>query len=115
MPYAEDPLPEPNPREIRTEVQHFEVSQQEAGQRLDNYVQKRLGGLPRSRVYRVIRKGEVRVNGRRAGPETRLQLHDSIRIPPVRVLPPAEAGKPSAQLCESLRKAIIYQDVQRLL
>jgi 23S rRNA pseudouridine955/2504/2580 synthase len=115
MPYAEDPLPEPNPREIRTEVQHFEVSLQEAGQRLDNYVQKRLGALPRSRVYRVIRKGEVRVNGRRAGPETRLQLNDRIRIPPVRVLPPAEAGKPSAQLCESLRKAIIYQDEKLLV
>ena len=89
MPYAEDPLPEPNPREIRTDVQHFEVSLQEAGQRLDNYVQKHLTGVPRSRVYRVIRKGEVRVNGRRAGPETRLQLNDRIRIPPVRVLPPA--------------------------
>jgi 23S rRNA pseudouridine955/2504/2580 synthase len=115
MPYAENPLPEPNPREIRTEVQHFEVSLQEAGQRLDNYVQKRLGGVPRSRVYRVIRKGEVRVNGRRAGPETRLQLNDRIRIPPVRVLPPAQAGQPSAQLCESIRKAILYQDEKLLV
>jgi 23S rRNA pseudouridine955/2504/2580 synthase len=108
-------LPEPNPREIRTEVQHFEVSLQEAGQRLDNYVQKRLGGVPRSRVYRVIRKGEVRVNGRRAGPETRLQLNDRIRIPPVRVLPPAQSGRPSAQLCESIGKAIIYQDEKLLV
>src|SRR6266436_3750212 len=115
MPYAEDPLPEPNPREIRTEVQHFEVSLQEAGQRLDNYVQKRLGGLPRSRVYRVIRKGEVRVNGRRAGPEQRLQLNDRIRIPPVRVLPRSQAGRPSAQLCESIGKAIIYQDEKLLV
>ena len=115
MPYAEDPLPEPNAREIRTEVQHFEVSLQEAGQRLDNYVQKRLGGLPRSRVYRVIRKGEVRVNGRRAGPETRLQPKDRIRIPPVRVLPRSQAGKPSAQLCERIRKAIIYQDEKLLV
>ena len=108
-------MPEPNAREIRTEVQHFEVSLQEAGQRLDNYVQKRLGGLPRSRVYRVIRKGEVRVNGRRAGPETRLQPKDRIRIPPVRVLPRSQAGKPSAQLCESIRKAIIYQDEKLLV
>jgi 23S rRNA pseudouridine955/2504/2580 synthase len=91
------------------------VSLQEAGQRLDNYVQKRLGGVPRSRVYRVIRKGEVRVNGRRAGPETRLQLNDRIRIPPVRVLPPAQAGKPSAQLCERIRTAIVYQDEKLLV
>ena len=115
MPYAENPLPEPNPREIRTGVQHFEVSLQEAGQRLDNYVQKRLAGVPRSRVYRVIRKGEVRVNGRRAGPETRLQLSDRIRIPPVRVLPRSQPGRPSAQLCESIRKAIIYQDEKLLV
>ena len=55
-------------------VQQFEVTQDEAGQRLDNYVRKRLGGVPRSRVYRVIRKGEVRVNGKRASPENRLAL-----------------------------------------
>ncbi|HEY0768080.1 MAG TPA: RluA family pseudouridine synthase [Steroidobacteraceae bacterium] len=108
-------MPEHEPRPIRTEVQHFEVSQEEAGQRLDNYVQKRLGALPRSRVYRVIRKGEVRVNGRRAGPATRLQPNDKIRIPPVRVLPAAKAGNPSAQLGESIRKAIVYQDEKLLV
>ena len=73
MPYTEEShlsVPEASP--TRTAVQHFEVSEDEAGQRLDNYVQKRLGGIPRSRVYRVIRKGEVRVNGKRADPETRL-------------------------------------------
>jgi 23S rRNA pseudouridine955/2504/2580 synthase len=114
MPYVEDPLEEPDPRSIRTGVQHFEVSAEEAGQRLDNYVHRRLAGLPRSRLYRVIRKGEVRVNGRRAGPETRLKPHDRVRIPPVRVAPPAEAGKPSAQLCASIAKAIVYED-DRLL
>ena len=91
MPYAEDPLPEPEIPEIRTAVQHCEVSDDEAGQRLDNYVQKRLGDLPRSRIYRVIRKGEVRVNGKRAGPETRLNASDKIRIPPVRLAPAGTA------------------------
>jgi len=114
MSYIEDPLEEPDARGIRTEVQHFEVSAEEAGQRLDNYVHKRLSGLPRSRVYRLIRKGEVRVNGRRAGPETRLKPHDRIRIPPVRVLPRADPGKPSPQLCASIAKAIVYED-ERLL
>src|SRR5205807_6660672 len=93
----------------RTEVQHFEVSAEEAGQRLDNYVHKRLSGVPRSRVYRVIRKGEVRVNGRRAGPETRLEPHDRIRIPPVRVMPLTDPGQPPPQLCATLAKAIIYE------
>ena len=110
MPYAQMPLPEPNPPDIRTAVQHFEVGAEEAGQRLDNYVQKRLGEVPRSRVYRVIRKGEVRVNGRRAGPETRLQLNDRIRIPPVRVLPQAPPGRPAAHLSAAIGKAVIYED-----
>jgi 23S rRNA pseudouridine955/2504/2580 synthase len=100
---------------IRTEVQHFEVSEDEAGQRLDNYVQKRLGSVPRSRVYRVIRKGEVRVNGKRAGPETRLALNDRIRIPPVRIAPPAEGGRPAAGLAERIGKAIIYEDEKLLV
>jgi 23S rRNA pseudouridine955/2504/2580 synthase len=114
MSYVEDPLEEPDARGIRTEVQHFEVSAEEAGQRLDNYVHKRLTGVPRSRVYRVIRKGEVRVNGRRAGPETRLKPHDRIRIPPVRLVPPVEPGRPPPQLLASLASAILYED-DRLL
>jgi len=99
--------------EIRTSVQHFEVTEDEAGQRLDNYVQKRLG-VPRSRVYRVIRKGEVRVNGKRADPATRLALNDRIRVPPVRMAPAAEPGKPSVELKERIAAATIYQD-ERLL
>jgi len=100
---------------IRTGVQQFEVTADEAGQRLDNYVHKRLGEIPRSKVYRVIRKGEVRVNGHRAGPDTRLQAHDKIRIPPVRIRPPEEIGRPSADLQETIRKAIVYEDSRLLV
>lgn len=100
--------------QIRTGVRHFEVGEEEAGQRLDNFVHKHLGDIPRSRVYRVIRKGEVRVNGHRAGPDTRLQAHDKIRIPPVRVRPPEEIGRPSADLQEIIRTAIVHED-DRLL
>ena len=114
MPYAEEPLSEPENPEMRTAVQHFEVTADEAGQRLDNYVHKHLGGVPRSRVYRVIRKGEVRVNGKRAGPETRLAASDKVRIPPVRVLPAADPGKPSAELSARIRAAIVHED-ERLL
>jgi 23S rRNA pseudouridine955/2504/2580 synthase len=114
MPYTEGDVPEQQEAEIRTVVRQFEVTAEEAGQRLDNFVHKHLGDIPRSRVYRVIRKGEVRVNGHRAGPDTRLQAHDKIRIPPVRVRPPEEIGRPSADLQERIRKAIIYED-NRLL
>jgi 23S rRNA pseudouridine955/2504/2580 synthase len=96
-------------------VRHFEVTDEEAGQRLDNYVHKHLGDIPRSRVYRVIRKGEVRVNGHRAGPDTRLQAHDKIRIPPVRVRPPEEVGRPSTDLQETIRQSIVYEDAKLLV
>jgi 23S rRNA pseudouridine955/2504/2580 synthase len=91
-------------------VQHLEVTEDQAGQRLDNFVHKLLGDLPRSRIYRVIRKGELRVNGHRAGPETRLQARDKIRIPPVRVRPAQEVGRPSVDLLERLRSAIVHED-----
>ncbi len=116
MPYTEEShLSAPEASPTRTAVQHFEVSEDEAGQRLDNYVQKRLGGIPRSRVYRVIRKGEVRVNGKRADPETRLSVNDRIRIPPVRPAPALEPGKPSAALLERIRAAIVYEDARILV
>ncbi len=115
MPYAEDALPEHDSQQTRTEVQHLEVTSEEAGQRLDNFVRKRLGDVPRSRVYRVIRKGEVRVNGRRAGPETRLKALDRIRLPPVRLLPAAEPGRPAADLLERIRKAVIHEDARLLV
>jgi 23S rRNA pseudouridine955/2504/2580 synthase len=115
MPYAKNPNPERDIRETRTGVQHFEVGEDEAGQRLDNYVQRRLAAVPRSRIYRVIRKGEVRVNGRRAGPELRLQLHDRVRIPPVRRASPEHAGRPSPDLTARLEQAIVHQDENLLV
>jgi 23S rRNA pseudouridine955/2504/2580 synthase len=115
MPYTEVDVSEQQGAPVRTGVQHFEVSADEAGQRLDNYVHKRLGEIPRSKVYRVIRKGEVRVNGHRAGPDTRLQAHDKIRIPPVRIRPPEEVGRPSSDLQETIRKAIVYEDARLLV
>ena len=115
MSYAKNSMSTPVPSVIRTAVQHFEVTEEEADQRLDNYVHRRLGGVPRSRVYRLIRKGEVRVNGRRAGPELRLQPHDKVRIPPVRLAPPAEAPEPSQQLIERVGGAVIHEDENLLV
>jgi len=104
----------PEAPEPRSAVQHIEVTDDEAGQRLDNYVQKHLGGVPRSRVYRVIRKGEVRVNGKRAGPETRLNPKDKVRLPPVRLAPQSEPGRPPGDLVARITAAIVHQD-ERLL
>ncbi len=66
-------------------VRRVSVGEDGAGQRLDNYLFKSLKGVPKTHVHRIIRSGEVRVNGGRAGADTRLALGDALRLPPVRV------------------------------
>jgi 23S rRNA pseudouridine955/2504/2580 synthase len=62
-----------------------EVGEESAAQRIDNFLLRRLKGVPKSHVYRVLRSGEVRVNSGRVGPDYRLQTGDKVRVPPVRV------------------------------
>src|ERR1700749_4383917 len=118
MSYADDDAPGQQPVKAdtlaRAAVRHLEVTEDQAGQRLDNFVHRELGDLPRSRIYRVIRKGEVRVNGHRAGPDTRLQAHDKLRIPQIKARPAPEVGSPSSDLLETINKAIVQED-DRLL
>jgi 23S rRNA pseudouridine955/2504/2580 synthase len=99
-------------------VRHFEVEEGEAGQRLDKYLVRRLGDVPRTRIFRIIRRGEVRVNGRRVGPEARLSANDKVRVPPLWEqaepgTPRAQRGPPSA-LVEAVGRAIV-QETDRLL
>ncbi len=102
-------MPESNPR-----VRHHEVLAEEAGQRIDNFLLRQLKGLPRSRVYRLLRRGEVRVDGGRARPTRRLCAGEVVRIPPVTQPRQAEAAAPSEGLAERLRGAVLYED-ERLL
>ena len=98
-------------------VRHFEVEEGEAGQRLDKYLARRLGDVPRTRIFRIIRKGEVRVNGRRAGPEARLSVNDRVRVPPVWEQAEGEARVqrgPPATMLEAVARAIV-QETDRLL
>ena len=67
---------------VRSSVSHVEVSPDRDGQRLDNFLMARMKGLPKSVIYRIIRKGQVRINGGRAKPATRLVAGDMVRIPP---------------------------------
>jgi 23S rRNA pseudouridine955/2504/2580 synthase len=115
MRYAKSPVPSREPGETRTEVEHFEVGEEEAGQRLDNCLRRRLGSVPRSRIFRLIRKGEVRVNGRRAGPELRLQLHDRVRIPPLRVAAVTPAAGPGPDLSRRIGESIVHEDENLLV
>src|SRR6185437_7455660 len=99
-------------------VRHFEVEEGDAGQRLDKYLARRLGDVPRTRIFRIIRRGEVRVNGRRVGPDARLSIKDRVRVPPV--WEQAEEGAaraqrgPPAAMVEAIGKSIV-QETDRLL
>jgi 23S rRNA pseudouridine955/2504/2580 synthase len=93
----------------RPEVVRQRIGDDAAGQRLDNYLFKHLKGVPKSRVYRMLRAGELRVNGRRAAPDYRLAQGDELRIPPVRTATPAaEASLP--RIGKSLLGRILYED-----
>jgi len=72
-----------------------EVDEESAAQRIDNFLFRRLKGVPKSHVYRVLRSGEVRVNSGRVGPEYRLQPGDRIRVPPVRISTSVKTAKPA--------------------
>jgi len=91
-------------------VSFHQVSPKDEGQRLDNYLLKTLKGVPKTYIYRVIRKGEVRVNKKRAKASTRLQLDDVVRIPPVRVAKAKTVDQKSVQSHAYLLDRILYQD-----
>ena len=91
-------------------VQLLEVSPEYAGQRIDNFLLARLKGVPKTLIYRILRKGEVRVNKGRIKPEYKLQAGDIVRVPPVRV-PERDEPVPVAQgLLLRLEAAIVYED-----
>ena len=97
----------------RPVVQWLDISAEQAGQRIDNFLLRFLKGVPKSRIYRLLRKGEVRVNKGRIKPEYRLKSGDQVRIPPVRVSE-SEPASPSGQSVQKLADAILYED-ERLL
>ena len=91
-------------------VVFLEAGSEHAGQRLDNFLLARLKGVPKSRIYRIIRKGEVRVNRKRAKPDYKLQSGDQVRVPPLRMAEPREQLPPSQALAGLLRDAVLFQD-----
>ncbi len=91
-------------------VQLIEVAPELAGQRIDNFLITALKGVPKTLIYRILRKGEVRVNKGRIKPEYKLQAGDVVRVPPVR-LPERDEPAPVAQgLLQRLEAAIVYED-----
>ncbi len=84
------------------------------GQRIDNFLMRELKGVPKSRIYNLLRRGEVRVNKSRAKPNYKLQTGDVVRVPPVRVAVREESAVPLG-LDAGLRSAILYEDAGLLV
>lgn len=97
-------------------VQFIPISEDEAGQRIDNFLRTFLKGVPKSMIYRILRKGEVRVNKKRIKPEYKLIAGDEIRVPPVRVAERDDAPV-SAKLDKvaALENCILYEDDHLLI
>lgn len=92
-------------------VRLVRVADDRAGQRLDNFLLGQLKGAPRSLVYKIVRSGQVRVNGGRAKAERKLEAGDEVRIPPVRLESEGQdkAGPPEAFM-KRLEAAIVFED-----
>lgn len=97
-------LTEPQPQ-----VRYKQITQDDAGMRLDNYLLRELSGVPRSYVYRIIRSGEVRINKGRAKPANRVQADDTVRIPPVRLPAKNDPGRPPDSLIREVLSAVMLK------
>lgn len=99
-----------NTSTLPTAVQYLEVSEDDVGQRLDNYLLARLKGVPRTHIYKLVRKAEVRVNKKRPSADQRLQAGDIIRVPPMRL--PEKTPQPlvSERTGQTLDACVLYED-----
>ena len=91
-------------------VRQVAIGPERDGQRIDNALMTMLKGVPKSMIYRILRTGQVRINGKRAKPDTRLADGDMVRIPPVRVAERPQGRAPASGLVASVAEAIIFED-----
>ncbi len=92
------------------QVSFLTVNEEHAERRLDNFLIGHFGSVPKTRIYQMIRKGEVRVNKGRIKQNYRLQLGDMVRIPPVYITPRENLSKPPEALSRLIKNSIIYED-----
>jgi 23S rRNA pseudouridine955/2504/2580 synthase len=101
-----------------TGVQNVSVSADESGMRVDRFLEARFSGLSFSHIQRVIRKGEVRVNGKRTRPKNRLEAGQTVRIPPLRLDPPKPRSASNAahqKTAEFLKSITLHEDADVLV
>ena len=106
--------PSPTDAPARAGARTVKVPEDRDGQRLDNFLLGQLKGAPRSLVYKLVRSGQVRVNGGRAKAERKLEAGDEVRIPPVRLEGEAERGTPAPGLLQRIEAAIVFEDARLL-
>ena len=94
-----DPTPQAPPT---TGARTVRVAEDRDGQRIDNFLLGYLKGAPRSLVYKLLRSGQVRVNGGRIKAERRLEAGDEVRIPPIKLPDPSEKGTPPQGFMDAL-------------
>jgi len=98
----------------KSDVRQLRVGADNAGQRLDNFLIRHLKGMPKAAIYRLIRTGQVRVNGGRCKPERKLDRGDEVRIPPVRTTDSGPVTV-SEDVQRQVRQAILYEDEHYLV
>ena len=98
------------PNQTPTSVQFVTIDEAHAGQRIDNYFVTLLKGVPKSHIYRILRKGEVRVNKGRIKPTYKLKVGDVVRIPPIRVSEAKSIPETLPGPLARLKESIIYED-----
>lgn len=98
----------PEPTGEVTPVRRVRIGDGDVGQRIDNYLRRQLPGVPKGRLYRLLRRGEVRVNGGRVRADYKLAAGDEVRVPPARIRP-AGAPPPRWQ-AEDLGSRVLYED-----
>lgn len=103
------------PEDTQLQVRWLDIDADMAGQRIDNFLRTQLKGVPKSMIYRILRKGEVRVNKKRIKPDYKLQAGDSVRVPPVRVAPASDLPNPNLAQVSQLTDRILYEDDQLLV
>lgn len=97
------------PSLIKRQAQNIDINEAHDGQRLDNFLINKLKNVPRSKAYKLIRTGQVRVNSKRAKPHLKLNFGDRVRIPPFTTTAD-EKPKASKGLLEHLKQRIVYED-----
>jgi 23S rRNA pseudouridine955/2504/2580 synthase len=106
--------PETVSASTRTAVRAETIAAEHAGRRIDNFLLQLLKPAPKSLVYKLLRSGQVRVNGSRRKPDYRLNAGDVLRIPPVVATVPGEIHVPESRLAQ-LAAAVLYEDEHFLI